>query len=72
MRRWLILATGRAALLDDPALLRELRQLERRTSRQGRDTIDHPPRLHDDHANAAALALVSAESAGSLPPFFVR
>jgi len=53
-----LIATGRAVLLDHSTLLRELRQLERRTGRQGRDTVDHPLRLHDDHANAAALALV--------------
>jgi len=55
-----LIATGRAALLDHGALLKELRQLERRTGR-GRDVVDHPPRLHDDHANAAALALVAAD-----------
>lgn len=55
-----IIATGRVLLLDCPTLLRELRQLERRTGR-GRDVVDHPPRLHDDFANAAALALVEAD-----------
>ena len=62
-----IVATGRAALLDHAALLRELRQLERRTGR-GRDIVDHPPRLHDDHANAAALALVEADVAATETP----
>jgi hypothetical protein len=37
-----IIATGRATLLDEPVLVRELRQLERRTGR-GRDIVDHPP-----------------------------
>jgi len=55
-----LIATGRAVLLDHPTLIAELRQLERRTSRHGRDTIDHPVRGHDDHANAAGLALVLA------------
>jgi hypothetical protein len=32
--------------------------LERRTSRAGKDSIDHPPGAHDDIANAAAGALV--------------
>ena len=64
-----LVATGRAVLLDHGALLRELRSLERRTGRQGRDTIDHPPRQHDDHANAATLALVAAASAGAARPF---
>ena len=55
-----LIATGRSVLLDHPTLIAELRQLERRTSRHGRDTIDHPVRGHDDHANAAGLALVLA------------
>ncbi len=59
-----LIATGRATLLDHATTLRELRQLERRTGR-GKDLIDHPPRQHDDHANAAALALVAAETSAS-------
>ena len=50
----------RVELLDDPRLMAQLVALERRTSRSGRDSIDHPPRAHDDVANAAAGALVSA------------
>lgn len=38
----------------------------------GRDTIHHPPRGHDDHANAAALALVVAEEGGQVIPFDPR
>lgn len=64
-----LIVTGRAALLDHPTLLTELRGLERRTSRIGRDTIDHPPRAHDDHANAVALALVAAEETTHRIPF---
>ncbi len=48
---------GSVRLVDDPALLTELARLERRTSRSGRDTVDHPPGAHDDRANAAAGAL---------------
>ena len=33
-------------------LLKELRQLERRSSRAGRDSVDHPPHGSDDYANA--------------------
>jgi hypothetical protein len=62
-----LIATHRALLLDHPTLLRELRQLERRTGRLGKDTVDHPPRLHDDHSNAAALALVEADKRASEP-----
>jgi hypothetical protein len=43
----------RAILIPDhPRLIRELRLLERRVGRVGRDTIDHPKNGSDDHANA--------------------
>lgn len=51
-----LFATGAAQLLDQRQLLTELRQLERRTG-SGKDRIDHPPRGHDDLANAACGAL---------------
>jgi hypothetical protein len=35
----------------------------------GRETIDHPARGHDDHANAAAIALVLAEGDGQTVAF---
>jgi hypothetical protein len=35
-------------------LLRELRLLERRTSRSGRDSVDHSPHGSDDYANSLA------------------
>ncbi len=54
------LNSGRIALVDVPRLLGQLIALERRTSRSGRDSIDHPPRGHDDVANAAAGALLVA------------
>ncbi|MEN3793372.1 hypothetical protein [Fulvimarina sp. MAC3] len=50
--------SGEVELLDMPRLASQLVSLERRTSRGGRDTIDHPPRGHDDVANAAAGVLV--------------
>jgi len=55
-----LFAQGTVRLLDDRALLTELRQLERRTARGGKDSVDHPPRGHDDRANAACGALVLA------------
>jgi hypothetical protein len=67
-----LIATGRAVLLEHATMLAELRQLERRTSRLGRDTVDHPARGHDDHANAAALALVLAEEDSQVVPFDAR
>jgi hypothetical protein len=41
-------------LLDDHKLIEELRRLERRRGRTGKDSIDHPPRLSDDLANSVA------------------
>ncbi len=53
-------------LLDIQRLTNQLCSLERRTARGGRDTIDHPPKGHDDIINAAAGALVLAIQGGSL------
>ena len=47
-------------LLDHKRLRAQLERLERRTSRSGKDSVDHPPKGRDDLANAAAGALVSA------------
>lgn len=51
-----LFAQGVVQLPDTRQLLTELRQLERRTG-SGKDRIDHPPRGHDDLANAACGAL---------------
>lgn len=53
-------ARGSISLPDHAVLIRELKALERRTSRSGRDTVSHPPGLHDDHANAVFGALRNA------------
>jgi hypothetical protein len=45
-------------LLDHPRIVPQISGLERRTSRGGRDSIDHAPGGHDDVANAVAGALV--------------
>ena len=47
-----LFARGGISLPNHPVLLRELRLLERRTHRSGRDTVDHGTNGHDDHANA--------------------
>jgi hypothetical protein len=58
----------RVELLDDPRLLTELRLLERRPRAGGRgDAIDHPPRAHDDIANAACGALWQASISKAIP-----
>jgi hypothetical protein len=53
---------GMARIPDHADLLRELRQLERRTSRTGKDSVDHPQGGHDDFANALCGALVLAST----------
>ena len=52
--------SGKVELLDNRRLTSQLASLERRTSRAGRDTIDHASGSHDDLSNAAAGALVMA------------
>ena len=41
-------------LLDHRRLIDELRSLQRRRGRTGKDSFDHPPRLSDDVANSVA------------------
>jgi hypothetical protein len=41
-------------LLKNDRLVHQLVSLERRTTRGGKDSIDHPPGAHDDIANAVA------------------
>ena len=50
--------SGKVELLEHETLIRQLLNLERRTSRAGKDSIDHPPGAHDDIANSVAGALV--------------
>jgi hypothetical protein len=49
----------RVRLLDLPRLTGQLCNLERRTARGGRDSIDHAPGAHDDLANAVCGILVN-------------
>jgi hypothetical protein len=60
------IAQGRVELLDHPALVRELRNLERRPRAGGRDQVSHPRGQHDDHANVVALAAALATSGHGL------
>ncbi|MGO9684282.1 MAG: hypothetical protein ACLPTZ_17180 [Beijerinckiaceae bacterium] len=57
------LRSRKVELLDLPKLRSQLMLLERRTSRTGKDIVDHPPGAHDDLINAAAGALVMAAAA---------
>jgi len=61
------LNSTRVELLDNPRLISQLLNLERRTSSAGRDSVDHPPSSHDDIVNSAcgALLLASMKQTGS-------
>lgn len=57
-----LLNSRRIELLDNARLISQLCDLERRTARSGKDSIDHSPGSHDDVANACAgvaAALIS-------------
>ncbi len=60
-----LFTSGRVRLLDNDRLVHQFAALERRTSRSGRDSVDHPQAkgAHDDAANAVAGALVLVGSA---------
>lgn len=46
--------------------------MERRKGRQGKDTVDAPPRHHEDVANSACGALVLAGLARPADPDFIH
>ena len=48
---------GAVSIPNHPQLIRELRLLERRTHRSGRDTVDHGQGGSDDYANSLAGAI---------------
>ncbi len=48
------LCSGEIELLDDPVMVDQISNLERRTRSGGKDIIDHPPGGHDDVANVVA------------------
>ena len=52
-----LFARGLVRLPNHPKLLRELRLLERRVHRSGKDSVDHGRNGHDDHANAVCGVL---------------
>ncbi len=68
-----LFAQGAVALLDHKKLIMELLGLERRTSRSGKDQVDHGPgqHSHDDHANAVAGVMHLANGGAKLPGIFV-
>lgn len=62
---------GAIRLPNLPILTRELRLLERRTARSGRDSVDHGSGGSDDHANALAGAIREAMRGAEEPEIFV-
>jgi len=66
-----LLNANRVELLDLPRLRVQLLQLERKTSRGGKDSVDHGAGQHDDLCNAALGALLlAAGRASELPGGF--
>ena len=55
------LNSGRVELPPCEVVARQFMGLERRTSRSGRDIVDHSPGSHDDRANAVAGLLVATK-----------
>jgi hypothetical protein len=57
-------------LVNNARLVNQIAALERRTSRGGKDSIDHPPQGHDDLANVVAgvaHVAINRHSASSEP-----
>jgi hypothetical protein len=65
-----LLNSGAADSLDNDRMKTQLLGLERRTSRVGKDTIDHGPGAHDDVANAVAGALVMSFAEPGVKNFY--
>jgi ribosomal protein L37AE/L43A len=58
-----LVMSGRVRLLQNKKLISQLLGLERKTTRGGKDSIDHSPGEHDDVANCVAGVCVLAASA---------
>ncbi len=54
-----VMSMGKALLPKNETLQRQLISLERKALASGKEQVDHPSGLHDDLANAAALAVCS-------------
>jgi hypothetical protein len=64
-----LLNSGEVELLDHDKLVNQIANLERRVTRSGKDSIDHPPGGYDDLANVAggALTLLTQRSGRLFP-----
>jgi hypothetical protein len=58
--------SGELELLQHPVLKTQLVNLERRVSRAGKDSIDHPPGGHDDVANSVSGVCVMLAGKASM------
>ncbi|MDO8795205.1 MAG: hypothetical protein Q7J25_11355 [Vicinamibacterales bacterium] len=67
-----MIMSGQVELLDLPRMLKQIGSLERRKGRQGRDTVDAPPRHHEDVANSALGACVLTALEREYNPVRVR
>ncbi|MFE8069797.1 hypothetical protein QQM79_01950 [Marinobacteraceae bacterium S3BR75-40.1] len=64
-----LLQTGRVEIPPDHKAVIQFANLERRTSRAGKDSVNHPPGGHDDRANAIAGACwMAKERINHTPP----
>lgn len=59
------LNSGEVDLLENDRIVSQIVGLERRTSRSGKDSIDHAPGGHDDVANAVAGVLSTLKTKGT-------
>jgi hypothetical protein len=59
-----LLNSGEIELLDHRKMINQLVNLERRTARSGKDSIDHGPGQHDDLINVVAGVLVNLVETG--------
>lgn len=67
-----LINSERLELPPDETLKMELVNLERRSTRGGRDSIDHAPGAHDDIANAVAGAAVTAVELLNYSPIKIK
>jgi hypothetical protein len=73
-----LLNSGKVKLLDNQKSINQICNLERRTARSGKDSINHAPGSHDDSANSIAGACSLSTSTGNtvtsmpLDEFFKR
>jgi hypothetical protein len=65
---------GQISIPDCAPLTKELRLLERRVAKSGKDNVDHPLGGADDHANVlagvASLAIVKPQKILFVTPFY--